>query len=762
MLRLSIRCIHNTSAYERCLPLLLIFAIFFAATGQDLQQTAYTSENTRFPNLVISDFAADTGGGMWAAGEGGIVRIANGRWSDLLNGFSRIGKIEIDKYNNFWAVTDQGIVKYDGKEQTLYAVYAQFGIRNTIQDFTFDSSGNLWIGIGQTPGGNGGALIRYDGSSWTRFDSTYSPLPGDIIVNAIKTDRDGSIWVGTQLGLVHYNKGSWTIFNTSNSGIPVNFVASLAIDPKGTKWIGFYEKGACSFDGKSWTLFGDSDSMIPERTWVTAFAFDRENNVWIGTQNKGLAKFDGKRWAWFDSTGQALPYDYVTSLAVDTGGNVLVGTWVGGLTIFDGSNWKTCNDVSGDHLPSNRVFSICFDKNSIAWIATYDGAARFDGKEWQTVLTEDGKRLTRTYDIAAYRDNSVLIASESGLALFDGTKCTITNLQEAGAARYRPVRLVTVDSANHVWVTTNPTGIDSWNQPGGGLNYYDGASWKTYTKDNSSIPSDNVSALCTAPGGNLWVGFGPYGYFGDTCARFDGKEWSPYTPATPGFPQGIATDFTVDKKGDLWMSMRPFRGTDYTLAGGCLARLAGSTWTVFDSTNSGLPSNTISNVAIDSEGVVWIGGSGGLTSFDGKSWVTYSGFESRFSKGISEITVDPKGNIWVGTEGGGIVVIKKPSLSHVHGMPEHKHPFAPSGISLNGALQFNYTLSAPASVRLEIFDLLGRMIACPLNRSELAGKHTITWQPTNCARAISHGRGTCLWRMIAGDQCFSGKIVINR
>ncbi|HUR30309.1 MAG TPA: two-component regulator propeller domain-containing protein [Saprospiraceae bacterium] len=49
---------------------------------------------------------------------------------------------------------------------------------------------------------------------WTYYNASNSGLPGDRILG-IEFDENGILWIGTyQKGLVRYDGESWTIFNT--------------------------------------------------------------------------------------------------------------------------------------------------------------------------------------------------------------------------------------------------------------------------------------------------------------------------------------------------------------------------------------------------------------------------------------------------------------------------------------------------------------------------------------------------------------------
>ena len=72
------------------------------------------------------------------------------------------------------------------------------------------------------------------------------------------------------------------------------------------------------------------------------------------------------------------------------------------------------------------------------------------------------------------------------------------------------------------------------------------------------------------------------------------------------------------------------------------------------STTNGLPGNTIKAMAQDPYGFIWVGGTSGLTRYDGYRFVNFNGFGKNGYKSltqhIGQLYIDKKNNLlWVGT-----------------------------------------------------------------------------------------------------------------
>ena len=160
--------------------------------------------------------------------------------------------------------------------------------------------------------------------------------------------------------------------------------------------------------------------------------------------------------------------------------------------------------------------------------------------------------------------------------------------------------------------------------------------WLHYDTTNSGISDNSITGIAIDASGNKWFGTLNHG-----VVKFDGTNWTNYYPLPgPPYIKTIATE------GDtVW-------------AGGVsgLARYVGGTWTVFNSSNSGLPCNEIEAFAIDKFGNKWIGTTaglygGGLTKFDNFNWYSFNQSNSGITItivgaiGIDSLTND----VWLGS-----------------------------------------------------------------------------------------------------------------
>jgi ligand-binding sensor domain-containing protein len=86
-----------------------------------------------------------------------------------------------------------------------------------------------------------------------------------------------------------------------------------------------------------------------------------------------------------------------------------------------------------------------------------------------------------------------------------------------------------------------------------------------------------------------------------------------------------------------------------------LVALAQKNIVVLDTTNSGVPSNSVTSIKFDKNGDLWVGTSdAGLGFYDGSTWTYYNKLTTPqlISNHISDIQEHPNGEMWFATFGG--------------------------------------------------------------------------------------------------------------
>jgi len=155
--------------------------------------------------------------------------------------------------------------------------------------------------------------------------------------------------------------------------------------------------------------------------------------------------------------------------------------------------------------------------------------------------------------------------------------------------------------------------------------------WEHYTKANSPLPSDTVSAIGFDGSGRVWIGT-----MSDGLAVMNGSNWSVYNDFSK-VPSNDISAITY-ANGSIWIG---------TSSG--LTKTDGSSWTTFTTTNSGISDDGVWSIAQDNNHNLWLGTNWGISKLSlDNHWSSYTDAAIPIlpSNHIQSIVSDMNGNIW--------------------------------------------------------------------------------------------------------------------
>jgi hypothetical protein len=124
----------------------------------------------------------------------------------------------------------------------------------------------------------------------------------------------------------------------------------------------------------------------------------------------------------------------------------------------------------------------------------------------------------------------------------------------------------------------------------------------------------------------------------------DNEAWVPVINTTnSGLPSDTVNAITKGLDNSLWF------GTDMGAA-----HFDGINWTVYNTSTSDLPVDAVTAIALDPDGLVWFGtNGGGVARFDGMDWHIYNTTSSGLpADGVNAIATNSDGSVWFGTSAG--------------------------------------------------------------------------------------------------------------
>ena len=146
------------------------------------------------------------------------------------------------------------------------------------------------------------------------YDSTNGMPTSE--ANAIAQSSDGFIWLGGYSGLVRYDGNSFYRYD-STSGI--SSVFALYVDENNRIWIGTNENGVAMLDFDETKVYGRAEGIRSHS--VRSITEDKNGNIIIGT-TQGLAYIDATTLEIHPIDDPQINQEYVNNLEKDSEGNV--------------------------------------------------------------------------------------------------------------------------------------------------------------------------------------------------------------------------------------------------------------------------------------------------------------------------------------------------------------------------------------------------------------------------------------------------------
>ena len=267
-------------------------------------------------------------------------------------------------------------------------------------------------------------------------------------------------------------------------------------------------------------------------------------------------------------------------------------------------NWRNFTSVDG--LPSDKAYCVKIDGERTL-VGTHKGLAVYERGQWKTYTTKDGLAHNGVLAIdVSERTGDVWIATMGGLVRWSGGR--FENFTQLNSGMPNDLIYSVICDGKDVWVAT-----------GGGAGKYDTYTkkWEIFTEENAPMHEPWTYGICEGDG-KIFIaawGGGVVEYTKKT------KKFRDYVDPDKNmeidlFPDdGVVHDITTGTSwadGNLWVA---------TYFG--LSKYDGVRWKGYFDHDSGLASNFINYIKAVGP-VAFICTDKGLSSTDGKSWITYT------------------------------------------------------------------------------------------------------------------------------------------
>ena len=292
---------------------------------------------------------------------------------------------------------------------------------------------------------------------------------------------------------------------------------------------------------------------------------------------------------------------------------------IGGFKYVEPNNWTAFEPIEHHHGEEEDTIEetrneigatdnscVAIDYRGNIWFGSaHHGISRLSDTTWRHITIISGLADNTIQQILPIKD-TVWIATKKGLSRFVYSSNSIDTTYLIG----KNVTCLAVDLSGKLWVGTSE-----------GAYEFDGTSWSfPHRPIGGTLTNSWFDVLTVDAKGNIWAAIYNYGIY-----MYDGNAWSvQYSDKDNKF--GC---LTFDKKGHLWAGR--FNG--------------GGVWEFYDDTRiyytnkyDNIHNDNVQSIAVDKNGAVWLGSSGGLTKIYDRPKVSVSDIDG---EGNENITVYP-------------------------------------------------------------------------------------------------------------------------
>jgi hypothetical protein len=485
---------------------------------------------------------------------------------------------------------------------------------NTIFATIADKNGNVYAAGHFTDSVDQYDVMVLANGSWKRLGAGGTTLWANNTIYSLSLDSSGNLYAGgsfTDLTGNYYvakwNGSQWSELGTGPTALQASGqVFCVATDKNGDVFAGgeFSDAGGnyyiSEWKSNSWTQLGTGAQALGANSLIYAILPDASGNVYVAghfTNASGkyyVAKWNGSGWSETGSGAGALNANgFISSLAMDAAGNIYAAgdfTDAQGnqyVAKWDGSNWTELGAGVAALQANGTINSILFDAagrlNAAGWFTDNTGysIARWTGSGWTETPTGGGVWPADQHinSLAADQAGNLYaggdftdINGDRFVAELSGTTWTEPGYHGSNfpVQQGNGLTAATVDTAGHVFVIRG-------DKDGAGIpivEEWNGAGWIMLP---TNIPTGyaSLTGLSADSSGNVYA----CGSFGAApgVAEWNGNGWTMLPGTAGGLTINSISHIATDKKGNVYISGSFIQnGNSWSLA-----RWDGTSWNGF-------------------------------------------------------------------------------------------------------------------------------------------------------------------------------------
>ncbi|MCK7559319.1 hypothetical protein MKQ70_31880 [Chitinophaga sedimenti] len=308
-------------------------------------------------------------------------------------------------------------------------------------DIALDMNHNLWVATEHS------GIFKYD-SLGDKFSEHITGNRKDELglhyeyeVNCFLNDRDGHLWIGTDLGvnILSLHSQSFTRLDhrsnvsANDAKLPRSEVTDIFQGPNGDVFIAYWGQGLAWMDNqfrlKQHFSVNENDpehSLPEEHGLVWSINALSDGNILVGQENGYLSVFDPRQRRFTHYQPRAFNDQTVLTMEPENDSTVWVGLYKRGLARWNPRTGEAelCGDVLKYIQRSTSVMDIARQGDSLLWLATSTGGILVFNTETQSVTRrvvfwqhglDTIRNISCLYNL---NDSTLLAGTDHGLFLY--------------------------------------------------------------------------------------------------------------------------------------------------------------------------------------------------------------------------------------------------------------------------------------------------------------------------------------------------------
>jgi ligand-binding sensor domain-containing protein len=238
--------------------------------------------------------------------------------------------------------------------------------------------------------GTDNGLAVYDNHTWKTYTKA-DGLAHQAVLSLALDKNTGDVWAGTMGGLSRISSGRIDTFTQLNSGLSNDVVYGVSVEGDHV-WVAT-AAGACMLNLRTneWSLWNERNTPMRE-IWVYGVSA-APDKVYFAVWGSGLMEYTQK---------------------------------TGGWDMYKDPDGETEVVVMKDQGLIHDIVSSVSYVSGIAWVSTYFGDSRYDGRYWHNFMKKDsGLPSDFTNFVKGVDANHAWFCTDKGLAYYDGTNWAV-------------------------------------------------------------------------------------------------------------------------------------------------------------------------------------------------------------------------------------------------------------------------------------------------------------------------------------------------